>query len=369
MITTQKQPLPLLTVLMPVYNAEKFLDESIGSILNQTYLEFELLILDDASTDNSLKIIKNYAKEDKRIRVLINKTNQKQAKCRNRLLKNTTTEFIAWMDADDISVIYRLQMQMDFLKQNPDIDVVSSHLAYFDKNNVIIKAPLGDNKIKSVFLLDCAVAGCCIVRMKKIRANKIAYNEDLKSAEDFQYWVDCCPFVNFATIGKVLYKYRIHAMQDSSANIKIQREAHFVIVKNHLLKFNIEIDQEIIKILLNWYDGNFNYQKFKKAAKILEQIYLIKDFYGHTGVDRSQILIYYIDLLQHLCKNSFITNDQKIVKEFFKVILQKYPNDKPFIFNAIYSVYLPFGNKGKLRFVKMLGFLNYLKIRIYLIFN
>ena len=71
---------PQLTVLMPVYNAEKFLDESINSILSQTYSDFELLILDDGSTDNSLKIIKAYAKEDKRIKVLINNKNQKTAK-------------------------------------------------------------------------------------------------------------------------------------------------------------------------------------------------------------------------------------------------------------------------------------------------
>ena len=71
-----KTTYPLLTVLMPVYNAEKFLAESINSILSQTYSNFELLILDDASTDNSLKIIKAYAKEDKRIKVLINNKNQ-----------------------------------------------------------------------------------------------------------------------------------------------------------------------------------------------------------------------------------------------------------------------------------------------------
>ena len=78
---------------MPVYNAEKFLD----SILSQTYSDFELLILDDGSTDNSLKIIKAYAKEDKRIKVLINNKNQKTAKSRNILLKKATTEFIAWI--------------------------------------------------------------------------------------------------------------------------------------------------------------------------------------------------------------------------------------------------------------------------------
>ena len=78
MIAKKKSSIPLLTVLMPVYNAEKFLDESIGSILNQTYSNFELLILDDASTDNSLKIIKAYAKEDKRITVLVNQKNREK---------------------------------------------------------------------------------------------------------------------------------------------------------------------------------------------------------------------------------------------------------------------------------------------------
>ena len=75
MVEDKKSSMPLLTVLMPVYNAEKFLAESIDSILNQTYVDFEMLILDDASTDNSLKIIKAYAKEDKRIKILVNKTN------------------------------------------------------------------------------------------------------------------------------------------------------------------------------------------------------------------------------------------------------------------------------------------------------
>ena len=125
MVEEKESSMPLLTVLMPVYNADKFLDESINSILSQTYSDFEMLILDDASTDNSLKIIKAYAKEDKRIKFLVNQKNWGEAKCRNILLKNSKTEFIAWMDADDISLPVRLQTQIDFLKQNSNIDVVS----------------------------------------------------------------------------------------------------------------------------------------------------------------------------------------------------------------------------------------------------
>ena len=149
MVEEKESSMPLLTVLMPVYNAEKFLAESINSILSQTYSDFELLILDDASTDNSLKIIKAYAKEDKRIKVLINnnKTNQKQAKSRNILLKKATkTEFIAWIDADDISSPHWLQTQIDFLKKNPKIDVVSCHWRFFGDREFILKRPFLDSQ-------------------------------------------------------------------------------------------------------------------------------------------------------------------------------------------------------------------------------
>ena len=124
---------PILTVFAS-NNEENFLVDCIGSILDQNYYNFELLILDDGSTDNSLKIIKDYAKEDKRIKILVNKTNQGEVKCRNRLLKNTKTEFIAWMDADDISLEDRLQHQMDFLKQNPDTDAVGTQYSALGSN-------------------------------------------------------------------------------------------------------------------------------------------------------------------------------------------------------------------------------------------
>ena len=369
MITTQKQPLPLLTVLMPVYNAEKFLDESIGSILNQTYLEFELLILDDASTDNSLKIIKNYAKEDKRIKVLINKTNQKQAKCRNRLLKNTTTEFVAWMDADDISLGDRLQIQMDFLKQNPDIDAVSNQYNTFGDHgtqlqNFTSKFSLLDIEIKTNFIFGYDFfLPSSLMKMKKIKEHNIFFrnNYKLTTGEDHQYIIDCFPFMKFANLNKVLYKYRQHHKQTMAINQQQMFDNAAIIFNEHLLKFNIKADLNIIKIFLDWYEEKFDYQKFKKAVKVLEQIYLIKNFYGYTSIDRLKILLYYTDLLKYLCQNSFITNDQKIVKEFFKTIVSRYPNDKPYIFNTIYSRYLKTNYKGKLFLIKTFGFINELK--------
>ena len=208
---------PLLTVLMPVYNEEKFLAESIGSILNQTYYNFELLILDDASTDNSLKIIKAYAKEDKRIKVIVNQKNRGEAKCRNRLLKNSKTEFIAWMDSDDISLEDRLQTQMDFLKQNPKIDAVGVQYSAFGSSgnlpaNFTSRCSLSDIEIKTGFIFGYDFFfPSSLIRIKKIKLHHLFFdiNYKLSTGVDQQYIIDCFPFMKFANIDRVLYQYLI----------------------------------------------------------------------------------------------------------------------------------------------------------------
>ena len=312
----------LLTVLMPVYNAEAFLKDSIGSVLKQTYVDFEFIILDDGSTDNSLKIIKDYAKEDKRIKVLVNNKNQKTAKSRNILIQKTTTEFVAWIDADDISLPYWLQTQMDFLKQNPNIDVVSCHLQFFGGRELIFKRHLLDSQIKSTFLLDCAFGtGGSMIKMEKIRANKIFFNEQLESAEDYDYWVKGCPFLSFAVIDEVLYKYRVHHLQNSIVREEIQKQMHLLIVQKHLLKFNIKINVDMLKTTLSIYKKKFHQQKFQKNIELFYQIINIKNFYGYSSINKKIIL-----------------------KEF-------------------YRGYRKAGFRGKWFFIKKFGFFNYLKVK------
>ena len=367
-MVAKKSSMPLLTVLMPVYNEEKFLAESINSILSQTYIYFELLILDDGSTDNSLKIIKAYAKEDKRIKILVNNKNQKTAKSRNILLKKATTEFIAWMDADDISSPHWLQNQMDFLKQNPKIDVVSCHWDFFGDREFILKRPLLDSQIKSVFLLDCTFGtGGSMIKMKKIRANKIFFNEQLESTEDYDYWVKNLSVLSFATVNKILYRYRIHNAQESETNKEKQKQIHLLIVQKHLLKFNIKANLETIKIILNWNNEKFDShasQKFQEAVRVFEEILTIKNFYGYSCIEKSAIIHYYLNLLKYLCYSRLFKKNHKKVKEFFEDILKKYPAINPIsTLTEIYRVYKTAGLKGKLFFIKDFGLKNYFKIK------
>ena len=349
-----------LTVLMPVYNAEKFLAESIESILNQTYSNFEFFILDDNSTDNGLKIIRIYAKNDKRIKVLVNEKNQGEAKCRNILLKNSKTEFIAWMDADDISLPERLLIQMDFLKQNCSIDIVSAHMSMFGDSNGFLKTPLSDIQIKSTLLFGNAINGpVSMIRMEKIRLHKIFYNEDLESAPDYQYWVDCCPFVCFANIDRVLYLYRIHPLQDSVANKEKQKQAHLLIVKNHFRKIGITMDHENILCFL--VHKKLESQNLKKIKGIVDRIFSIESFYEYPDLNKKIVFsIFNFAITYQWINEKNITTQQM---ELVSIPLRQYSTaDKLSFYNYCQMIFLKV--RRWLFSIKIFGFKNYIKAYI-----
>ena len=128
---------PTVTVIMTVYNAERFLKESILSVINQTLKNLELIIIDDCSTDNSLILIKKYAKKDNRIIVIVNKENLGPAVSRNIGIKIAKGKYIAILDADDIALPERLKTQCEFLNINVDIFLVGSGWFVIDEKSKI----------------------------------------------------------------------------------------------------------------------------------------------------------------------------------------------------------------------------------------
>lgn len=115
---------PRLSVIMPVYNAERYVGEAIESILKQTYTDFELLIADDASTDSTKEVINNYAALDKRIKTSHNSKNEGKVKTANRLFECCRGDLVTVHDGDDISLPTRLQLQVDFMEKNKDFALV-----------------------------------------------------------------------------------------------------------------------------------------------------------------------------------------------------------------------------------------------------
>lgn len=129
----------LVSVIIPVYNVEKYVKEAIQSIQNQTYKNLEIIIIDDGSTDDTYSIIKELARSDDRIKFYKNEKNLKIVKTLNRALSLATGSYIVRMDGDDVSKLDRIERKVNFLEQNPDIDLVGCSLISIDENGREIK--------------------------------------------------------------------------------------------------------------------------------------------------------------------------------------------------------------------------------------
>lgn len=199
--------MPKVSVLMPVYNTEEIhLREAIESILNQTYSDFELIILNDGSTTDIKSIINSYP--DKRIKYYANDGNKGLIYTRNRLLDLATCPYIAYMDSDDISVPERLEKQVEFMDNNPDISVLGSQIEEFPETNFSV-LPLTNDEIQVILLTRCCVANPSIMlRSSTIKELKICYRKEV--AEDYDFWCQLIGKAKFANLPDVLLKYRRH---------------------------------------------------------------------------------------------------------------------------------------------------------------
>lgn len=196
----------MVSVVMPVYNAEKYLAEAIESILNQTYTDFELIIVNDGSTDGSLAIIDKFQKKDDRI-VCICKENGGVASALNAGLAKAKGTYIVRMDADDVSYPKRLQVLVDYMDQNVDIDICGSWALKNGKKKM--KVPTEDVEIKMYMLFFCAfIHPTIIIRKKYLERIGISYN--MVCAEDYDLWVRCSDTATFANIPQYLLMYRYH---------------------------------------------------------------------------------------------------------------------------------------------------------------
>jgi len=192
---------------MSVYNAEKYLHEAIESILNQTFTEFEFIIVNDGSTDTSLKIIESY--KDERI-VIINQKNTGLPKALNKGIDKSKSNFIARMDADDISLSERLERQYAFLMGNPGCVIVGSNAILIDMNGNYIYTTsnkTSDNEIKKG-LPDTSLLHPSVMFKKNIFYSAGKYCESMLKGQDYVLFNRMAKFGEFYNIKEPLIKYR-----------------------------------------------------------------------------------------------------------------------------------------------------------------
>lgn len=224
----------LVTVFIPVYNAEKYIKESLESIINQTYKNLEILIIDDGSTDDSLKIISSY--NDSRIRILKNVENKGLPYTRNKGLREAKGKYMAIMDADDISELNRIEEQVKLMELDSDTIVVTSYCKVFGgKIPRISKPPKNNEEIKISLLFSCRICNpATMINLDKIRKENIIYNDKCKVAQDYEFWTQISQFGKFDVVNKVLLNYR-YGHDNISKKSKGSKEKR--IIRNNIISF------------------------------------------------------------------------------------------------------------------------------------
>lgn len=211
-----------VTVLMPVYNGEKYLKEAIDSILSQTFRDFEFLIINDGSTDKSAEIIASYP--DPRIRLVHNGKNIKLIATLNKGLDLARGEYIARMDCDDISLPDRLAKQVAFMDENPDIGICGTWVKTIGEvEGDVWRYPSDHDTIKCMLLFGSVLAHPSVMmRREMLRNHNLKYDSNYTHAEDFQLWRRASQLFLTANIGEILVLYRITSNSVSRYNREAQ---------------------------------------------------------------------------------------------------------------------------------------------------
>lgn len=200
---------PKVTILMPVYNAEKYLKEAIDSVLNQFFTDFELLIIDDGSTDDSLKIIRSF--HDSRIKIVIHKKNKKLIFTLNEGIKLSQGKYIVRMDSDDISMPNRLSEQVKFMDLNKQIIASGTWAEAIDKDGKYMfpmKSPIGILLKYNFWKPSPIIHPSVIIRRSGLK--DLRFRKEAIDAEDYDLWLRINCNHKLANIKKYLLKYRIH---------------------------------------------------------------------------------------------------------------------------------------------------------------
>lgn len=245
--------MPKISVIIPVYNAELFLDKAMGSIVNQTFQDVEIICVDDCSTDSSYSILQNFAEKDSRIVVLKNEQNLGIVGALNRGLDVAKGEFIARMDNDDIAELNRFQVQVDFLEKNPQIGLCGTFIKKFGQVNRLVKLPVAPDEIKANLCFNCCIMHPTVMmRSDLLKKYNLRYDTQFNNSEDFDLWTRCSEFFEIANIPLPLLNYRVHAMSISSAKKEEQRSKAIKIVKRQLEKyFASDFDEKDLLLLFD----------------------------------------------------------------------------------------------------------------------
>lgn len=246
---------PRVSVLMAVYKGEKYLKEAIDSILNQTYRDYEFIIINDGSTDNCADIVKSY--RDKRIKFIDNGGNIGLAATLNKGIDLASGEYIVRMDSDDISMPERIEKQVNFMDKHLDVGISGTWIKYIGIPNflwrsTVYKYPISHRVIRAKSMF---VSSLChpsvIMRKSLIEKFKLRYDCDHRDAEDFTFWQKSCHYFTLTNMPEVLLLYRVSPGSITQSNTADGFQTARRIIRENIQNLGIDTSVEEILIFRN----------------------------------------------------------------------------------------------------------------------
>lgn len=303
----------MISVILPVYNGERFIKDSIDSILNQTHKDFELIIINDCSTDKTLSIIEKF--HDNRIKIINNKINKGIVYSLNKGITEAKGDYIARMDADDICDLHRLEYQYNYIV-NHNVDLVGTSYVEINENNDVIDKivlPETNDEIKATLLLkNCIAHPSILIKTNILKHNQ--YSNNYKYAEDYELWTRLMNNITFYNLPIPLLKYRINysgMTMKANKDIKERIDVLKDIFKNNI-KTSIMLTDEDIKLITKVINCLDIYQcEDKLFLKVMNMfIFSMKDLYndeilkeivGFSWLRYSRGKVFTIDSIKYYC--------------------------------------------------------------------
>lgn len=298
---------PLVSVIMLAYNAEKYIGLAIESILDQTYDNIELIIIEDDSRDNTFQIIQNY--KDIRIKLVKNDFNRGITFSTNRGLELSTGKYIALLDDDDIAVKERLSLQVEYLENHEDIDILGGRSVHIDEKGNILKyqdMPRNNPKyIKAMLLFNNAgfYNGTVMIRKEFIEKNNLRYQENCYGMQDFKFFIDSSKLGNISTISDLLLYYRVHENNETKRRKRIyheERRLKYAEFQRESLKASgFKLDENNLSII------NKALSEDKLGCSNEKELKLLYEAFAEIMRQAKIMRVDYYKELEHYCKRKF----------------------------------------------------------------
>jgi glycosyltransferase involved in cell wall biosynthesis len=325
--------LPLVSVILPCYNAENYLAAAVNSVTHQTYKELEIIIIDDCSTDTSTEILHNLAKNDHRIKLFRNEVNQKLVATLNKGITLATGKYILRMDADDICYPDRVEKQVRFMEEHQDIGISGTAILQFEegKKDIILKQPADDAVLKAkIFTSSIFFHPTVIIRSELLKTYHFEYNSNYHRAEDWGLWMEIVNKTKIGNLPEPLLRYRILPGSETriAENDKEKRhEVYSMVLKRKFEIDHFSLSDDEVKLYTYFVSRQFialmPRDCVKQAIRIFDKILRqAKDLNFHPVTIRYMRLYFGLRLmvtLIHGKKNVAFTNMVALLKHNYLI--------------------------------------------------